>query len=207
MMDEPDYGGEFREPTVIHDMNVGRRTPLVYKFNYDLRQFEVWWPPPAPPPFIIEDEGNNPKDPRYPFITDDEGPKYPKHVAPHHSRLDPLDIPVAIVANGANTPFLSDSVSSHSSQSTKYPITEERKRSKDHLRSLEMPALPLSGKDLKAWNENLPWLLSGQHWCHFGLHASDDDITKTTTDNQGLSHDFLVTIKRSAIAHTSAEHQ
>jgi hypothetical protein len=33
------------------------------------------------------------------------------------------------------------------------------------------------------------------------------DITETTTDNQGLSHDFLVAIKRSAMAHTSAEHQ
>jgi hypothetical protein len=141
MMDEPDYGGEFREPTVIHNMNVGQRTKIVYKSNYDLRQFEVWWPSPAPPPFITEDEGNNPEDP-YPFITDDKGPEYPEHVASHHSRLDPLDIPVAIVANGANTPFLSDSISSQLSQSTKYPITEERERSKQGPPSLTRNAGP-----------------------------------------------------------------
>jgi hypothetical protein len=97
-----------------------------------------------------------------------------------------------------------DHVSTTSTRS--YNDADKRDRSKERLRNLLIPPLPLNIKDLKNWNEQLEWNLSGQHWCDIdGTHACN--IPATTHANRSLSHNFMVVLKRLAMAHKSTEHQ
>jgi hypothetical protein len=92
--------------------------------------------------------------------------------------------------------------STNSGSHSNYSSAEERERSKDRLRSLSIPPLPLATKDLRQWVRNLPWQLSGQHWCHEDIHACD--LLETCPETISLSQDFLTVIMRSASTHKEA---
>jgi hypothetical protein len=98
-----------------------------------------------------------------------------------------------------------DSKISKSSSSATYSVTEERERSKDRLARLDIPPLPHGNKEAIGWGEMLPWLLSGQFWCHDGVHACD--IPVTIDDNRMLSQDLLTVIQRAATVHKSGATQ
>jgi hypothetical protein len=65
-----------------------------------------------------------------------------------------------------------------------------------------VPPLPFSAQDIHLWVDNLPWLLSGEHWCHNGIHACE--ITETNSFNKTLSQDLLSLLKLAAMSHKSA---
>jgi hypothetical protein len=98
-----------------------------------------------------------------------------------------------------------DSKISKTSSSATYSVAEERERSKDRLSRLDIPPLPHGNKEAIGWGEMLPWLLSGQFWCHEGVHACD--IPVTTADNRTLSQDLLTVIQRAATVHKTAATQ
>jgi hypothetical protein len=64
MLDEDDYGGSSRDPMTIQDLQVGRKTPALYSFNYDTRDYEPWTASAPPVPFI------DPQDEDLPAFTD-----------------------------------------------------------------------------------------------------------------------------------------
>jgi hypothetical protein len=68
-----------------------------------------------------------------------------------------------------------------------------------------VPPLPITSKEAVAWSENLLWRLSGQHWCHDGVHACE--ILTTTPETTSLSQDLLSLLQRSTLAHKNANHQ
>jgi hypothetical protein len=210
MIDDDDYGGTFRAPVTINGSSVCKTTPLLYDFNYDSRRYEIWSPPPPPVPFISETFGYGPppEDDNYP----DE---FPSDVV-QSCHEAPMDISTEVHSFGgtasslSNQTFRAPSVeNSHHSASNSshrtYSDSDERDGSKDRMHHLEISPLPLTGKDLKAWNDNLTWILSGHHWCHQDVHACD--ILETTDDNKVLSYDFLVALKRAATNHTSTSEQ
>jgi hypothetical protein len=68
-----------------------------------------------------------------------------------------------------------------SSSGSLYSSSEERDRSKDCLKSLDIPPLPLATNELHQRFQNLPWQLSGQHWCHDQVHACNIMTTPPDT--------------------------
>jgi hypothetical protein len=129
------------------------------------------------------------------IIAADVGSNSPAPVPESHMpHLEIRPGSVVVSAAGGRHPAL-DSLSGEWS----YSASEERERSKDRLKSLDIPPLPLAIKDLHQWVQNLPCLLSGQHWCCDQIHACD--LTETTPEMISLSHNFLTVIMRSATAH------
>jgi hypothetical protein len=176
MAEESDLNGTIHDPVVIEGTRVDRHWPQLFGYNPESQAETVWRTPSdvsiAPSHIISVDLS-------------------------HHEI--PTLVPLLAAPTTTTAPFPDRSQSTSDSINSHYSTSEERERSKDLLKSLEIPPLPLATSELHQWVQNLPWLLSGQHWCHDDTHACD--LLETTADNISLSRDFLTVLMRSATAH------
>jgi hypothetical protein len=168
MIDDSDLQGIIHDPVTINGRSTGQKIPLLYTYNQE-SQAETLWELPSDADVSISAghiiqvdlSGRPPDGVPHPSVPREiqERPSGTGNLAETHAQ-----IPEVIRSTA-------DSISSgiHSN----YSSAEERKRSKDRLRLLSIPPLPLATKDLHQWVQNLPWQLSGQHWCHDGIHACD----------------------------------
>jgi hypothetical protein len=154
MLEENDLHGIIHDPVTINGRSTGRTTPLLYTYNLESHDETLW---------------EEPSD-------DDEVSISPGHIIRVELSGRPPDSPHSSAVNGPDPhervpeviPSTGNSISSHSTCSSEEERerSEEHERSKDRLRSLTIPPLPLATKELHQWVQNLPWQLSGQHWCH-----------------------------------------
>jgi hypothetical protein len=158
----------------------GRKTPLLYTYNQK-SQAENLWEAPSNADTPISAEHIIPVDisARQPASGHPSVP----HAIEEQSHLPESRIPNVI-------PSTADSISNGSHSN--YSSAEERECSKDRLRSLSIPPLPLATKNLHQWVQNLPWQLSGQHWCHDDIYTCD--LVETRPETISLSQDFLTII-------------
>jgi hypothetical protein len=185
MVDDADINGTIHDPITIEGQHVGRHTPQLFSYNIE-SHVETLWNAPSDDIMPISAEH---------IIQVDLGPHAdsPPSV-PRDIQETSLGLPRLTTTRPPST---ADSISS--SSHSNYSTSEERERSKDRLKSIDLPPMPLATKDLHQWVQNLPWQLSGQHWCHEDIHACD--LLETTTDTISLSRDLLTVIMRSATAH------
>jgi hypothetical protein len=183
MVDDADINETIHDPATIKGQRVGRHTPRLFAYNVEPHAETLWKAP-----------SNMPISADHIIQVELRPPKYSPPAVPREIQEQSLGIPRLTTARPSST---ADSISS--SSHSNYPTSEERERSKDRLKSIDLPPMPLATKDLHQWVQNLPWQLYGQHWCHEDVHACD--LLATTADTISLSRDLLTVIMRSATAH------
>jgi hypothetical protein len=174
MVNDMNLQGVIHDPIVINNQPIGRTTPQLYMYNPESHEERMWE--------MLTDMN----------IAD-------SHLIPVELMCTaPSPIPDA-VPREIQDPRLATTDSLSSASHSHLSSSEERKRSNERLKSADVPPLPLATKDLRQWVNNLPWQLSGQHWCHNDVHACD--LLTTTPETISLSSDLLTVIMRSATAH------
>jgi hypothetical protein len=181
ILDKNDMEGTFRDPIQYQGLAIGKKAPILFHYNRESQQRTPWTPSHPPNP-VISGELDDPTD-----------------------MIAGREIAVASPEPQIPPPQGNDDSKVSKSSSATYSVSEERERSKDRLARLYIPPLPHGNKEAIGWGEMLPWLLSGQFWCHDGVHACD--IPVTTDDNRMLSQDLLMVIQRAATVHKSAATQ
>jgi hypothetical protein len=171
ILDENDLKGQFRESFEYQGLNIGKQTPMLFQYDRVNQEWTPWAMSPLDP-----------------IIRVDDSPE-PHDMAGRDITINP-ETP---------TPCQDGASKSSKESSFSFSITKERERSKDRLARLDVRALPHGNKEAIAWGEMLPWFLSGQFWCHDGVHACD--IPVTTDENKMLSQDLLAVIQRAATVH------
>jgi hypothetical protein len=89
--------------------------------------------------------------------------------------------------------------------SSSYSTSVEREQSKDRMTNIKISPLPTSGEALREWVLNLKWTLTGDCWCHDGVHATD--ILTTTAPTKSLPNDLLSILKKAVTEHTNSSYQ
>jgi hypothetical protein len=184
ILDENDLEGQFRDSFQYQCMEIGKQTPMLFHYDRVTQERTPWAPPPSDPVILPSDH-----------VTRNDA----------ESELNDLAGRRITIIPEPPTPGQDDASKSSKESTSSFSITEERERSKDRLARLDVPPLPHGNKEAIAWGEMLPWLLSGQFWCHEGVHACD--IPVTTEDNKMLSQDLLTVIQRAATVHKTSATQ